>query len=251
MMNPDTSDHLNQINRDFYHITAGEFDQTRARPWPGWERLLPYLETPLSALDVGCGNGRFGVFLQDHLVGGDDDVSIPALLHYHGLDNNPTLLDRARDTLTRLPGIAATFDQRDLVEQPPDCGHYDLVACCGLLHHIPGNSNRLDFLRCLAERVAPGGYLVFACWRFYEYERFRDRIVPWDDDLVGQVEPHDYLLDWRRGDRALRYCHYVDDDEHARLVSATDMTEIAAYRADGFTGAVNRYSLLRKGSGGR
>jgi len=40
-------------------------------------------------------------------------------------------------------------------------------------------------------------------------QRYRQRFTPFPPDL--QVEPGDYLLDWRRGQRALRYCHDVDD----------------------------------------
>jgi hypothetical protein len=94
----------------------------------------------------------------------------------------------------------------------------------------------------LSERVAPRGILAFACWRFYEYPRFRERIIPWPADI--QVENHDYLLDWRQGETALRYCHYVDDEEQAALVSATGLAEVASYRADGQTGDANRYSIL-------
>jgi hypothetical protein len=98
----------------------------------------------------------------------------------------------------------------------------------------------------MAQRVAPGGLLAFACWRFCEYPRFRTRIVPWPDEF--SVEPGDYLLDWRRGTPALRYCHYVDDAEHAALIAATGMAEIATYRADGDTGDINCYSILRSGA---
>ena len=64
---------LNQINHDFYRVTAAEFDQTRTQPWPGWHKLLSYIEriahrsSTVTVLDVGCGNGRFGVFLHDRL----------------------------------------------------------------------------------------------------------------------------------------------------------------------------------------
>jgi hypothetical protein len=99
-------------------------------------------------------------------------------------------------------------------------------------------------MRTLAERVAPGGLFAFAAWRFYEFSRFKDRIVPWPDNY--QVESHDYLLDWRRDVQAIRYCHYVDDTEHAALIAATGLTEITSYRADGRSGNINRYSILRR-----
>jgi hypothetical protein len=95
----------------------------------------------------------------------------------------------------------------------------------------------------LAACVAPDGLLVIAAWCFYEYPRFRERIVPWPEDIA--VERHDYLLDWRRGETAYRYCHYVDETEHAALMRASGLTELVTYRADGFTGDVNRYTVLR------
>lgn len=233
-MDAETIRRLNAINHEFYRLTADDFSETRGTAWPGWERLLPYLRAPLSALDVGCGNGRFGLFLAEHLGA--------ANVQFHGVDSSDGLLAHARTALAGLPDV--TLEARDIVENPPDAGSYDLVALLGVLHHIPGAVERQAFMRRLAERVKPGGLLVFAAWRFYEYERFRERIVPWPSDI--QVEPGDYLLDWRRGTVALRYCHYTDDAEHAALVAATGLTELATYRADGATGDANRYSLLRK-----
>ncbi len=231
-MDDHTVKYLNQLNQQFYQITADHFDQSRGEPWPGWERLLPHLSTPLSILDVGCGNGRFGVFLADRLGAG---------VTYHGMDSSPTLLERGRAALA---GQDTHLEERDVIEHPLDSGEYDLVVAFGMLHHVPGSQRRQEFLATLAQRVVPGGLLAFAAWRFYDYQRFRDRIVPWPDGL--KVEPHDYLLDWRRGVHALRYCHYIDDNEHADLIAATGFTEIATYRADGRTRNMNRYSLLRR-----
>jgi tRNA (uracil-5-)-methyltransferase TRM9 len=254
---------LNAINRAFYQTTADEFDQTRGSAWAGWDGVLKTL-TPapspsgrgekdtthlavntypatyqkrsegrvISVLDVGCGNGRFGVFLRDHL--GEQ-------VQYHGVDNNETLLNHAREALG---GMNARLETRDIVEQPPDSGEYDLVVLFGVIHHIPGTVERQQLMRQLAARVKAGGLLVFACWRFYEYARFRERIAAWPEDV--QAEAGDYLLDWRRGAVSLRYCHYVDDAEHAALIAATGMSEVVRYRADGQDGQANQYSILRK-----
>ena len=235
-MNDATIKRLNQINRDFYRITATSFDQTRSKPWPGWETLIPYLKAPVSVLDVGCGNGRFGVFLAD-LFGAE--------LTYTGLDNSDALLERAEIVLAET-GINYRLENRDIVYDPPATGDYDLVALFGVLHHIPSNDQRRAFMRQLADRVAPDGILAFAAWRFYDFERFRRRVIPWPDDL--DVEQHDYLLDWQRDVQAIRYCHFVDDDEHTDLVTATDLNEIITYRADGRTNNINRYSLLQRES---
>jgi SAM-dependent methyltransferase len=237
-MDPATIQRLNQINHNFYARTAAAFDATRGRPWPGWERLLPHLppDMPLTVLDAGCGNGRFGVFLAERRDG-------PII--YHGVDSNADLLELAESALSPMPDLTVTLEQRDVIDAPPT-GTYGLVTAFGLLHHVPGYANRQAFVRSLAGCVADGGLLAFATWRFHEFDRFRERIVPWPDDLAQTVEAHDYLLDWRRGETALRYCHYVDAAEHTELVAAAGMHEIETYRADGFTGTVNGYSILRK-----
>lgn len=227
--------YLNRVNREFYTTTAPEFDQTRQRAWPGWIELAGYLSAPLTVLDVGCGNGRFGVFLADTLDG---------TIVYHGLDNNPQLLAAAQKTLSTTPQIQATLRQHDIIEEAPIQQGMDLVVLFGVLHHIPGAKNREAFLQKLVLSLAPGGLLCFAGWRFYEYERFRRRFAAWPEHITR--EEHDYLLDWRRGEQALRYCHYVDDTEHARLISATGLEEIATFRADGSDNRMNRYSVLRK-----
>jgi tRNA (uracil-5-)-methyltransferase TRM9 len=256
-MDDSTITRLNQINQAFYRITADEFDQTRGRPWPGWVAMLPHLEAlrdgrrdaagrpPLLAvLDVGCGNGRLGAFLAESLP--------DAQLDDHGMDADVALLAHARTALEPFRAASAPvivtlhLESRDIITAPPDSGLYDLVALFGVMHHIPGGEQRRTFIRALADRVAPGGLLAFACWRFHEYARFRERIVPWPDDLAEHVEEGDYLLDWRRGTRALRYCHHVGDAEHAALVVSSGLTPVATYRADGRTGDANRYTILKR-----
>ena len=39
-MDPDTRHALDAVNRRFYAAAADEFSDTRAAPWPGWERVL-------------------------------------------------------------------------------------------------------------------------------------------------------------------------------------------------------------------
>lgn len=241
LMDDSTITALNAINRKFYEITATEFDQTRGTAWQGWHDLLPYLpeasDARLRVLDVGCGNGRFGVFLGEHTA---------HQIHYHGMDNNQKLLDFAQESLNQHSQIKTILEQRDIVANPPMDGNYDLVVLFGVIHHIPGYQQRQEFIRKLAGCVAKNGLLVFAEWRFYEFDRFKKRLIVWDDDLAQKVEKHDYLLDWRRGEVALRYCHYVDDNEHQALMDATGLTEIVTYRADGFTGTVNQYTVLKR-----
>ena len=235
-MDEATRQHLNAINRDFYRATAADFSATRQRAWAGWQRLLTAVGLPVaSVLDIGCGNGRFARFLA-----GQQRQAFA----YHGIDNCAELLAAAQRQLADTSQLQSTLIEWDVVLHGLAGPPAQLVALFGLLHHVPGARQRRDLLRAAARSVLPGGALVFAAWRFYEAERFRRRILPWAAGIA--VEKHDYLLDWRRGARALRYCHYIDDSEHAQLIEATGLRVIDDYRADGAEGDLNRYTILRK-----
>jgi SAM-dependent methyltransferase len=235
-MQVSTIERLNQINRDFYRATAAEFDATRQVAWRGWERLLAVIDRPVeSALDLGCGNGRFALFLAARQA---------RPFRYIGVDSSAALLAQARRQLLEAPNVDTTLLECDIVLAGLPSHTAQLVALFGLIHHVPGFACRRELLASAADCVMLGGYLAFAAWRFYEQERFRRRVVAWGGDI--EVEKHDYLLDWRRGPRALRYCHYVDDEEHAALISASGMRVIADYRADGAEGDLNRYTVLQK-----
>ena len=227
---------LNAINRDFYRASADDFDATRQAGWRGWERLLAVIDMPVeSALDLGCGNGRFALFLAARQA---------QPFRYIGVDSSADLLTHARRQLDEAPDVDSMLIERDIVLAELPRHSAQLVTIFGLIHHVPGFARRRELIASAADCVAPGGYLALAAWRFYEQERFRRRIVPWVGDIA--VEKHDYLLDWRRGQRALRYCHYVDDEEHAELIVASGLSVIADFRADGTEGDLNRYTVLRK-----
>ncbi|MDE0328857.1 MAG: class I SAM-dependent methyltransferase [Anaerolineaceae bacterium] len=233
-MNARTRRRLATINRKFYREVAQEFDRTRARPWAGWKPLLPHLATlppQPRVLDVGCGNGRFARYLMDHI----------GAIQYTGVDYSPEMLHMARE---RLPD--AQLIARDLVSEAPPAGPFDLVVCFGFLHHVPGRAQRLELVRALAQALAPGGLLTFVTWRFADFERLSRRIVPWPADLADEVENNDFLLDWKRGAYALRYCHHCDAAEHRALVDAAGLVEIASWCADGPDNAANRFSLLQR-----
>jgi len=239
MMDRATRHRLNAINREFYAKAAAEFDLTRQRPWHGWERLIRALDRPVrSVLDLGCGNGRFALFLARKQ---------PSAFMYTGIDSSAALLSAARERLHGQPGMESELLERDLVREGLPEREAQLVSLFGLLHHVPGHQGRMRLLAAAADCVAPCGWLAFAAWRFYELERFRERIVPWPEGL--EVEKHDYLLDWRRGERALRYCHYIDDEEHDALIRACRLTVMADYRADGAGGMLNRYTVLKREAG--
>ena len=154
-MNRETVGRLDRINRDFYATHAEEFLATRASPWPGWDRLLPHLRSieppsaPLRILDVGCGNGRLGLWLEDHLE---------RRHRYVGLDRSLALLSRMRRATDALRPA------RFLVDVVRSDGHlpcrpatYDAALALAFLHHVPSLELRAALIDDLLRVVRPGG----------------------------------------------------------------------------------------------
>ena len=188
-MDDATRQQLSDINRTFYSTVAAEFDRSRAQPWAGWQPLLPHLAAlppEPRVLDIGCGNGRFGHFLTQHL----------GAMRYTGVDYSPEMLQITRK---RLPD--AQLLARDLVSEAPPAGPFDLVVCFGFLHHIPGAAQRLELVRALADRPSPpGGLLTFVTWRFADFRALSASVSsPGRRNWLTWWSRHDYLLDWRRG----------------------------------------------------
>ena len=244
-MDPSTQAALRQINREFYSRYAADFDRTRhPGGWPGWQRVVEAAARPtgrpLRVLDLGCGNGRFALFLERN----------PTLrrnqpFDYVGIDSSPELIERARAEAGGCDHIR--FEVDDIEKRPLDQASYDLVALFGVVHHLPGFDSRRRALERAAAALAPGGLLAVTCWQFADDARFESRQLDWGPDAgvdPAELEPGDHLLRWGPADsQARRYCHHTNERELDRLVGDLPLVECARYRADGAGGRQNLYWL--------
>jgi tRNA (uracil-5-)-methyltransferase TRM9 len=234
-MTRDTVAKLNELNRRFYQAVHMDFSRTRQAPWPGWIQLkspLKNLPQPFSVLDVGCGNARFGRFLE----------SEGYTFEYEGVDNSPDLLHETGEFPAKT-GDFVTDSLGRLVTKPD----YDLVVMFGVLHHIPGIDTRKKLLEEAARLVRPSGLLILSMWQFAADSRFTKKFKPWSSVSINEreVETGDYLLPW--GDTtALRYVHQVSEEEEQALIASVDMPLVEAFEADGKSGHLNRYLLFNR-----
>lgn len=222
---------LVDINATFYRQLAAPFAASRDAPQPGYERLLPDIpERPLTVLDIGCGNGRFGRFLAQQRP-----------ITYTGVDFSPAMF-------TPIDGVACRFETRDLSR--PDSftglGQYDLVACLSTLQHIPGHRNRERLVREMAACLSPGGLVILVNWQFLHSPRQRRKLVPWYEVGVepSQVEPGDHLLSWNRGGRGVRYAAHIDEESTKMLANTAKLRIVTQYWADGREGDLNLYTVM-------
>jgi SAM-dependent methyltransferase len=234
---PETIELLRDLNRKFYQSFAEPFAQSRPRPQPGVAGYLAGVSRDQAVLDLGCGNGSLA----------DELHRLGHMGSYFGVDASPTLLSWARQHVNH---HHAEFSLIDLAE--PGWSDwldplYPWVFALGLIHHLPGAEARRSWAAELGTTLSADGQVLVSVWNFTSEARYLDRIVPWSS--VGlkadDVEPGDYLLDWRRGGRGLRYVHLLNESELSELAAAAGCRSTAETYAGGSSGRLNLLQLWR------
>lgn len=229
------------LNRQFYDEFADPFAESRGLEQPGLLRALDFLPATGRLLDVGCGNGRLA-----HVL-----ASANRSVDYLGIDSSVRLLEIARRQAASLRSVQAEFLTVDVTDPGwisllPG-GKFQAVAVFALLHHLPGWQSRRDLLAASRLLLDAGGAIVVSVWQFMSEARLKRKTVPWSSIGLSdeQVEPGDFLLDWRRGGSGLRYCHLVDESELAALAQAAGLVLTDVYYADGRSQKLNLFGVLR------
>lgn len=229
---------------------------------PGILRVLETLPEETRLLDLGCGNGELARELARRGHRGT----------YVGLDFSLDLLEVARNRFRR-EGLAVSADdqagippinhrstdapetlevffiQADLSTREWDIvlptHYYDVILAFALLHHLPGDDLRRQVLDKVRAHLDSNGHFVHSEWQFLNSPRLRGRIQPWE--TIGltsaDVDPGDYLLDWRRGGYGLRYVHHFDKENLARMAQETGFFVEETFLSDGEGGKLGLYQI--------
>lgn len=241
-MNTQTVQQLNRLNAKFYQSVGKHFDETRQQYWQGWEQVLGQttdLPDEINVLDIGCGNGRFTSFLANKGLH----------FKYTGVDNNTFLINQAKE---RYNFPHNSFLELDFVQNNLsvlNSSRFDLIVLFGVMHHIPSQKKRTQLLQSLNPKLNSKGYLVFTLWDFLSEPHLAARTTDWSkypEIDTAELETGDYLLDWQRGSRAVRYCHNFNDFEKNALLDSLSLQKVAEFRADGKNGQSNIYIIAQK-----
>lgn len=219
---------LVEINNQFYLKVGEDFDKSRNYFWKGWDELIPYLKPNTNLIDIGCGNGRFAEFIKDLQI------------TYLGIDNNEYLIKKAINKNLEF----ATFENIDILKMFDLANNFKYICMFGILHHIPSFELRISFIKNLITKLNSSGLLIMSIWQFTQAPNFAKNIVSVNDFGIGNddIEPNDYLYKWNRGVSAIRYCHFVDNNEIKIILESCNLEIVKEFNADKF----NKYLILKK-----
>ncbi len=239
---------LYDLNQQFYQTFAHSFSNTRSRIQPGVRFLLRDLKLYPSILDLGCGNGELVLELVRQGFQGK----------YVGLDFSEPLLEIAQSRFEKsgfTPQFRPRYIRTNLLEEEwkPLIAEYEAecIVAFAVLHHIPSHAARLELLKRVREILSlnqgldSSNRFYFSVWQFLNKEKQLKRIHPWSEIGLAedQVEPNDYLLDWKEGGFGFRYVHYFTEEELSRLAREAGFSILKLFYSDGREGNLALYQI--------
>jgi len=247
-MQEKTKQVLLDLNLRFYQTFASHFSNTRMRLQPGVEKILDALPMEAAILDLGCGNGNLAQTLAHRSFGGN----------YLGLDSSFELLEIARRNLQGFKHF--TFLHADIADPDWDTRvmnntavlrkgrNFDVVLSFAAIHHLPGRDLHRQTFKKIHALLPTNGRLIFSNWQFLNSERLRKRIQDWEliDLTPDDIDPGDYLLDWKRGGHGLRYVHHFSPEELNLLAELIGFEIVESFFSDGENGKLGLYQVWEK-----
>ena len=239
-MDEATVQRLLDLNRQFYQTFALQFSATRQRLQAGVLRLIQTIPPDARVLDLGCGNGELARELASRDFRGN----------YLGLDQSAEFLAEARNKLAG--NLDFTFRLADLTSlnwhsRLPGMS-FEVILALAVLHHIPGSTLRRQLLTVVQTLLNPAGRLIHSEWQFLSSPRLQARLQPWEKAglTADQVDPGDYLIDWRAGSQGLRYVHFFTEVELAALAEENGFKVVDTFLSDGEGSKLGLYQIWKR-----
>jgi len=189
--------------RQDYNLIAEDFSRTREKPWEEIKFLFDdYFAKGDKVLDLGCGNGRYLEYFKEKEV------------DYFGIDSSEKLIQIAKNKYPE-----GNFQVADAFNLPFSDNFFDKIFSIAVLHHIPSNELRLQFLKETKRTLKPGGILIVTAWRFHKikdlFSIFKSNILR----LFGlsRFDFGDILEPW--GKTVERYYHCFSRKELKNLLA--------------------------------
>ena len=192
--------------RQDYNLIAEDFSSKREEIWEETRFLFDnYLTAGEKVLDLGCGHGRYFPLFKEKSV------------DYFGIDNSEKLIQIAKAAYPE-----GKFQVAEALNLPFLDSFFDKVYSVAVLHHIPSEEFRVQFLKETKRVLKPGGLLILTVWKFHQPKELYLLVKYTILKLIGQskLDFKDIFEPW--GKKIKRYYHCFSQKELKNLIQKSN-----------------------------
>jgi len=200
---------LEKTNEDYNKI-ADDFSRTRSFLWDGLKPLSEHTKPGDKVLDLGCGNGRLLQIFEGKNI------------DYFGIDNSEKLIEVAKK---KYPDY--NFQIADAFNLPFPENFFDKIYSIAVLHHIPSNEFRTQFLTEANRVLRSGGILILSVWNLWQKKTsWQSLIKNTILKILGRtkLDLKDIFYPWKNSEQRIiiqRYFHLFTRKELRALFKRT------------------------------
>ncbi len=144
-----------------YNSISEKYSRVRNKPWEELKFLFSDVKKGDMVLDLGCGNGRFYEYLKH--------------AQYVGVDPSVELIKICKNNYPEADFIVASGH-----ELPFKNNLFDKIFSIAVLHHIPSDKLRKDFLLEAKRVLKHDGIFILTVWNLKQKAKGeKDVFLPW------------------------------------------------------------------------
>ncbi len=199
---------LVKIRKDYDRI-AEDFSSSRAFIWEELIPLAKYVQSGEKVLDLGCGNGRLFSMLKDKNV------------KYVGIDSSEKLIEIAK---SKYQGENLKFLVVEALRLPFSDNSFNKIFSIAVLHHIPSDDFRIEFLKEARRVLQSKGLLILTVWNLRQNKAGPGLLLKYTILRIlgkSKLDPGDIFYPWKNPEGkilAQRYVHCFRKKELEKLV---------------------------------
>ncbi len=194
--------------QETYDDISREFSESRSYAGKEFDLLKKILGPDQKILDLGCGNGRLLLFLEQ-----EAKQWAKQTINYLGIDNSKKLLEEARK---KHPGHH--FQYGEMSDIPANDHSINTILCIRAFHHLPTKAERMKALEEMKRVLTPDGTLVVSVWNLWQKKYWIQLLKAIFRSILtlGRYSPKDTFIPWGK-EKKPRYYHAFTARELRKL----------------------------------